>query len=215
MSYALWNPVNNYVVGDVVLYQAIAYQAVANNTNQLPPVSPAFWSVFGGGGGGGGAFAPAYNSFISNTTQNIVANTQLPITYDIAQFAGTGVNLVGVAPTSQFSVSQNGVYRIVFSAQMDKNGGGGSDTVEMYLRKNGTNVANTNTQIAIANNTEVVLTISYLETLTTTDVVELIAWTAAGVNDRLLAVPAAPQPGPPPFTVPAVPSIICDVQRIA
>jgi hypothetical protein len=190
-----------------VLYQAIAYQAVANNTNQLPPVSPFFWTIFGGGGGGG-AFAPVYNSFFSNTTQNLVATVELPITYDVASFAGTGVSLVGVAPTPQFSVSQNGVYRIVFSAQINKNGGGGADTVDIYLRINGTNVANTGSRSAVANNTEVVQTVSFIVSLTTTDVVELVGFTAAGVNDQFLAIPAAPP-------VPAIPSIITDVQRIA
>jgi hypothetical protein len=211
MSYATWNPVVNYVVGDVILYNAIAYQAIANSTNQLPPTSPAFWVLFtgsGGGGGGGGFFTPQYNSFFSNTTQNLVAGVELPITYDVASYVGTGVSLIGVAPTSQFRVSTSGVYRIVYSAQIDKNGGGGADDVDLYLRINGTNVANTGSRSAVPNGTEVLQTVSLIVSLTTTDVVEVIAYTAVGVNDRLLAVPAAPP-------VPAIPSIITDVQRIA
>jgi hypothetical protein len=207
MSYARWNPVENYIVGDVVLYNAIAYQAIANSINQLPPMSPAFWVIFTGTGGGA-LFTPQYNSFFSNTTQNLVAGVELPITYDVASFVGTGVSLVGVAPTPQFSVSTSGVYRIVFSAQINKNGGGGADTVDIYLRINGTNVANTGSRSAVANNTEVVQTISFIVSLATTDVVEIVGFTVAGVNDQFLAIPAA-------APVPAIPSIITDVQRIA
>jgi hypothetical protein len=103
MAYAQWNPIQNYIVADVVLYNAVAYQAIAPSTGAVPPTSPASWQLFGGGGGGG-SFVPAYNSFFSNTTQNVPAAAETPITYDIASFAGTGVSLVGVAPTSQFSV---------------------------------------------------------------------------------------------------------------
>ncbi len=52
------------------------------------------------------------------------------------------------------------------------------------------------------------MTISYIVQLANTDTVELVAYTAAGVQIQLLAVPAAPP-------IPAIPSIITDVQRVA
>lgn len=206
MSYAQWNPSANYIVADVVLYNAVAYQSIANNTNQIPPASPASWNLFGSGGGG--IFQPAYNSFFSNTTQNVPANTETPITYDVASFSGTGVSLVGVAPTPQFRVSTAGVYRIVFSAQLEKTGGAGTNTLEIYFRINGTNVANTNSQSAVNQNEQVIMTVSYIVSLVPTDTVQLVAYTSGGVQVVILAVPANPPR-------PAVPSIITDVQRIA
>jgi len=205
MSYAQWSPTAFYLVGDVVLYLAVAYQAVANNTNQVPNVSPS-WIVFGSGGGS--LFAPAYNSFFSNTTQSLTAGIEMPITYDISSFSGTGVSLIGIAPTAQFSVNQSGVYRIVFSAQLDKTAGGGSSELDIYLRINGTNVANTGSKAEVAQTTELVITVSYIIPLSSTDIIELVAYTASGVGVVLLAVPANPP-------VPAIPSIITDIQRVA
>ena len=354
MAYAQWNPLANYIVGDVVLYNALAYQAIAINTGAIPPSSPASWQLFGGGGGavnqwstfpavsdvnmanfdinnaGEGTFdemnvltqqfvgdqsaayqqiqedqtllydasgglgilrvseltpsanelelsvsgnatasvrmllntdtqtvdfnkpvhAPtfqlpvngpqsgavqftdtvgthdlrtvngdlffkglpltttAYNSFFSNTTQLVPTAAETPITYDVASFVGTGVSLVGIAPSSQFRVTTAGVYRILFSAQFDKAGGGGSDDIEIYLRINGTNVANTASRSSITANVEVIQTVSLIQQLAPTDTVELVAYTATGTQMRLSAIPAAPP-------VPAIPSIITDVQRIA
>lgn len=96
----------------------------------------------------------------------------------------------------------------MYSSQLNKVGGGGADDIDIYLRINGTNVANTGSRTSITAAVETMLTVSFIVSLSSTDVVELVAFTPAGVQCQLLAVPAAPP-------VPAILSIITDVQRIA
>ena len=202
MSIANWNPTAFYVIGDYVYDGSVNYYyAIANNYNDPPP--SASWVLVTTG-----SFAPSYAEFISTTTQNLTATVELPITNDAKTIGTPDVVPVGAFPTSGMRVNTTGIYKLLYSAQINKTMGGGADDIDIYLRVNGTNVPNTATRVAITQQIEQVLTCEYIESLNAGDVVEFVAYTATGVNDQILAVPAAPP-------VPGIPSIITNIIRIA
>jgi hypothetical protein len=202
MSYANWSPTSFYLVGDYVYnLSGDYYYAVADNYNSPPPSAP--WVLVTTG-----TFAPSYAEFTSSTTQPITAMIELPITNDTKTIGTADIVPVGPFPTSGMRVNTTGVYKLLYSAQMNKSSGGGADDIDIYLRINGTNVPNTATRVALTQQIEQVLTCEYIESLTAGDVVEFVAYTSVGVSCEILAVPAAPP-------VPAIPSIITNIIRIA
>jgi hypothetical protein len=52
------------------------------------------------------------------------------------------------SPTSRIVVAEQGVYNVQFSAQLDKTSGAAAN-IYIWLRKNGTNVLNTASKVAI------------------------------------------------------------------
>lgn len=202
MSIANWNPTAFYLIGDYV-YDGSGdyYYAVANNHNDPPP--SASWVLVTTG-----TFAPSYASFISSTTQNLTATVELPITNDAKTIGTPDIVPSGAYPTSGMVVNTTGVYKLLYSAQVDKGMGGGTTAdLDIYLRVNGGNVPDTATRVVVNNNIETVLTCEYIYSLTAGDVVEFIAYTT-GTNVSILAVPSSPP-------VPAIPSIISNIYRIA
>jgi hypothetical protein len=137
-----------------------------------------------------------------------VATVELPITNDAKTIGTPDVVPSGPFPTSGMRVNTTGIYKLLYSAQVNKAMGGGANDLDIYLRINGTNVPNTATRVVLTQQIESVLTCEYIQSLTAGDVVEFVAYTATGVNLQILALPAAPP-------VPAIPSIISNLIRIA
>ena len=86
-----------------------------------------------------------YGSFYSTsdqtnagaTSENIMTCTETDLSY--------GVSLVS---SSRFTIANAGIYNIQFSAQFDKTDGG-DDDIEIWLKKNGSNVANSSTKVTL------------------------------------------------------------------
>jgi hypothetical protein len=65
-----------------------------------------------------------------------------------------GENGISVVSGSQITFTSSGTYDIQFSAQLHNNGGGGSgSTVQIWFRKNGTDIPDSATRIAVPTNT--------------------------------------------------------------
>ena len=87
-------------------------------------------------------------SFYDNTTQTATANT--PTAMLISQ---TGfLNDISLSGTTGMQVNNAGYYNVQFSAQVYRTSGGTSQHVDIWLRVNGTDVANSNTRINVNNN---------------------------------------------------------------
>lgn len=205
MSLANWNSTAFYVVGDYVYDGSnTSYIAVADNHNSPPPSAP--WALVSTTGG----FAPSYGEFISNTSQSLPQTAQTLLTLDATTIGTPDIVPAGAFPTTAVRVNTTGVYRVIFSAQLEKTGGGGTDEIQMWFAVNGVNVPNTNSKVDITQQTNLVLTIESVFSLTAGDSVGLVGYTPAGAS--LCAVVAIPVDGDHPV---AVPSLIVDIQRIA
>lgn len=201
MSISNWYPTQFYKVGDYVYdLSGDYYYAVADNFNDPPP--SASWVLVTTG-----TFAPSYGEFVSNTTQLLPATIQTPITFS-AKNIGTP-DVVLAAPTT-IRVNTTGVYRAIFSAQLEKTGGGGTDEIQMWYAINGVNVPNTNSKVDISQQTNLVMTIESVFSLTAGQTLGVVGYTPLGaVQCAVVAIPVDPN-----HPV-AIPSIILDVQRIA
>lgn len=127
-----------------------------------------------------------------------------------ALFDGVHVinNALGVP--SRITVDDTGVYNIQFSAQLQKSDAG-TDNVDIWLTKQGQNVAYTNSQQVMVNSgatSRVVVAWNFMIDLNAGQYVELM-WSTADTALQILALPA--QTGPPR---PAIPSLIVTVQQV-
>jgi hypothetical protein len=143
----------------------------------------------------------AYGTFYDTTTQTAAAiNTAYALTFNSTNLSN-GV-YIG-SPTSRVYVAQNGVYNMQFSAQLD-NTSGGNHLIFIWLRINGTNVANSAGQVRLkGTDDELVTSWNYVEQLKAGDYVELM-WSVDNTSVQILAQAAA-------APVPAIPSVILTV----
>ena len=156
------------------------------------------------------AFGPAdtpqlprlrYGSFYDTTDQTAaVINTAYGMTFNSTDLSA-GVTIG--TPTSRVYVDTHNVYNIQFSAQF-VNTAGGAHNVWVWLRKNGTDVANSTTTLRLqGNNAETVAAWNFLLDMNAGDYFELM-WEVSDLAVALLADPAS-------AVHPAIPSIILTV----
>lgn len=145
--------------------------------------------------------AHRYGSFYDTTDQTAAAiNTAYAMTFNATDLS-FGVT-VG-SPTSRIYVDRPEVYNIQFSAQFI-NTAGGAHRVWVWLRVNGTDVANSATVIRIqGNNTENVAAWNFIYKMNAGDYFELM-WEVSDTAVSLFADPAT-------AVHPAIPSVILTV----
>ena len=104
------------------------------------------------GAGGASGF---YGSYFSNVDQTAAAiNTAYAMTVNNV----IGENGISVVSGSQVTFTSPGTYDIQFSAQLHNNGGGGGgNTVQIWFRKNGTDIPDSATRVAVPTNTPYVV----------------------------------------------------------
>ena len=145
-----------------------------------------------------------YGSF-SDTTLQVAAsiNTAYAMTFNTTD-SSNGVSRG--SPTSRLVVDNQGVYNVQFSAQLDSLSGG-TVNVYIWLRKNGTNVPNTASTIAIQGTAaRTVAAWNFIIQLEPTNYVELM-WATDSTNARILAASAT-------SVWPAIPSVICTITQV-
>jgi hypothetical protein len=148
--------------------------------------------------------AKFFGSFYDTTDQlNSVAVNKMKLnTTDID-------NGVSIVSNSRITITYSGVYNIQFSAQFDKTDSG-TDAVEVWLCKNGNNVANSNTELTLAgNNAKIVAAWNWFVNAAAGDYYE-ICWYSADAAVFINAIAAGTSP-----TRPAIPSLILTVNQIA
>lgn len=147
-----------------------------------------------------------HGEFSSLLTQSATsANTMYVMsaeTTDISQ----GITVVN---GSRFTVISAGTYNIQFSAQLERVGNG-SSTVDIWFRKNGNNIARSNSQITLTKNSNDKLVASWnlLDTLTAGQYFE-IAWSSVDTGNVLRAQDTQTNP-----TRPEIPSVIVTVFEV-
>ena len=155
-------------------------------------------------------------AWISHQTQlqggTGIANTPTPITYQFTDVSN-GIIVVGPLPNSQIQVSKTGLYEFIFSAQLDKTGGG-SSPCDIWLRKNGNDIPFSASQYVVAGtNGETVPCLAFFLQLNANDIIEVVF----ASSDATMSITAFPQliaPGDP-YNRPAVPSIIAQMKLLS
>ena len=143
----------------------------------------------------------AYGSFYDTTTQTAAATgTAYAMTFNTTDLS-SGVYLG--SPTSRVYVSETTIYDIQFSAQLD-NTSGGDHLAYIWLRINGTDVANSASEVRLkGNNAELVAAWNFLASLNADDYFELM-WSVSDTGVQIKTVAAA-------SPVPGIPSVILTV----
>lgn len=156
---------------------------------------------------------PKWGSFYSSVTQsNPTANVIHYMTCNNYDPSGNGVQLYsndGSGNYQAFQVLSKGVYNIQFSAQITHSNSS-LDSLEIWLRKNGSDVAESASSISVQNNGEDgVAAWNWVLNLNANDYVSIM-WAS---NMTSISLPArAAQTSP--FAAPAVPSVIVTVTQV-
>jgi hypothetical protein len=136
---------------------------------------------------------------------NAGATAANAITYDTTDLS-SGVSVVS---SSRITIANAGIYNIEFSAQLQKSSGG-DDQVDIWLAKNGSNVANSNTTIMLHSNPGYeVAAWNFLVQANAGDYYELY-WSSADTTAQIHAAAAGTNP-----TRPAIPSVILSVTQVS
>jgi hypothetical protein len=138
--------------------------------------------------------------FYSTQTQSGSANVSGSVTYN-----NTGIsNGVTLASNSRLTIANSGVYSITFSAQLKEIGG--TDTIYLWLKKNGTNVADTGTKTVVRNNDENIMTVEYIVQAAANDYYEIVFQNVNGHAQLFYEAASG--------NIPATPSIITTVKQV-
>ena len=151
-------------------------------------------------------------SFYDTTTQkNLVANIARPMLLNNVTDGINGVIADGVSVVdgSKITIAHAGTYNIQFSAQMSKNSNG-ADAVNIWLRKNNENIANTNTQFLVAQDTKkFVAAWNYVVEANDDDYFELM-WLSPDATMEIHYLGSQSING---YEIPAIPSLILTVTQ--
>ena len=152
-----------------------------------------------------------YGSFFSTQTQSATTiNTPKAITLNETDISN-GVSFSKLN-NSQISVSTAGVYDLQFSAEIDRVVGTGIDTIDIWLRKQGVDVPNSNTRLTIAGNvnqSKVIASWNFFISLNAGEYVELM-YSVTDLQVQLIY--EAPNLSVPH---PATPSVLLTMNKIS
>jgi hypothetical protein len=150
-------------------------------------------------------FPVVYGSFSSTQTQPIPAEqVSFALTYDTTDIA-QGCELSGGNPSPKVQVFATGIYRVLFSIQVNRNGGG-VGSLFAYPIINSAPVPNSTTKMALNGNQEDCLTVEYILSLTEEQTITIQCYSATA-GQEALAIPQTDE-------YPATPSIILTLNRI-
>ena len=145
----------------------------------------------------------AAGSYSSSATQNIgTAGTPQAITMNTTEYQ---FNTALVA-TTRITAAATGVYKFTYSIQLN-NTSGGNETVTIFIKKNGTTVLRSGSQLLVGNNAPQFPFCEYIISMNAGDYIEVF-FDGTSTNCQALAVPAA-------GALPAIPSIIANLVQIS
>jgi len=184
-------------------------QTFSNIGNYASRVTNALGALFGPRGGKYlnapyGAFQDGTDQVAANTT------TAYAITFDTTDFS----NGVTLSNSSRLNVSQSGIYNVQFSIQFT-NTTNSSQDVDVWFRKNGTNIDKSNSRFGFAPRKgagdpfHTIAAINYFVSLNANDYVEIM-WRPTDVGVSIEQYPAGTSP-----TRPAVPSAIVTLSFVS
>jgi hypothetical protein len=156
------------------------------------------------------AYQFPHGSFQDTTNQTIASTTTAyPMTFNTTDFA----EFVSIVSSSRITVALSGVYELQFSSQFVNTDSAIQD-VDIWIRKNGTDVPLSRGMVSIPNrhgsvDGTILPSWNYLLPLAANDYVELI-WSATSTAVSMQTLPTATSP-----TRPAAASVIATVTHIS
>ena len=157
---------------------------------------------------GAGGTLGYWGSFWDTTTQTAsVINTAYPITINTADPSNSGVSVVS---SSRVTFANTGVYSITFSIQFTNHSTALGNT-DIWLRKNGTDIADTNSHYDVPDKqgsafSSEILTVNYVLSLTAGDYIQ-VYWLTSNTSVYLETVAAG-------GSFPRTPSIILTATQV-
>jgi hypothetical protein len=152
--------------------------------------------------------APNYGLFHDNTTQvAALANTAYAMTLGETDLS-RGISIVD---GSKITIDRAAIYNIQFSTQLDRTNSG-NDVVDIWFRKNGIDLPDSNTKVTIsggANAAKTVAAWNFFGQANAGDYFQIM-WNTPDVRVRLHYDPAGTSP-----TRPITPSVIVTVNEVA
>jgi hypothetical protein len=148
-------------------------------------------------------------SFFDVVSQpNVTSATARPMIFGSNAISGFGVTITDdtAVQKTQIVVSERGFYSVQFAAQVRN--GTTNTVINIWFRKNGTDIANSNKAVTIHPNYTETLSWNYFVSLDTTDVLQIMWSHDNAANPPQLAYQAASAPHP------ATPSTILTVNRV-
>jgi hypothetical protein len=184
-------------------------QTFSNIGNYATRVTNALGALFGPRGG---KYLNAPYGAFQDSTDQVAANTTTAyaVTFDTTDFS----NGVTLSNSSRLNVSQSGIYNIQFSIQFT-NTTNASQDVDVWFRKNGTNIDKSNSRFGFAPRKgagdpfHTIAAINYFVSLNANDYVEIM-WRPTDVGVSIEQYPAGTSP-----TRPAVPSAIVTLSFVS
>jgi hypothetical protein len=151
-----------------------------------------------------GAFQDGTDQTAANTT------TAYAITFDTTDYS----NGITLSNSSRLNVSQGGIYNVQFSVQF-KNTTNDTQDVEVWFRKNGTDIAKSGSRFGIpprksaGDPSHTIAALNYFIDLAESDYIQLM-WRPSDVGVSIEQYPAGTSP-----TRPATPSVIATVSFVS
>jgi len=197
-----WAITASYALNGGVTQLLAGSNITLSPTNGLGQVTV---SATGGSGTYYNTSTGSYGSFYDTTTQTATSiNTPYSMSFNTTDITN-GVAISG-SGNNKIKVTNAGVYNIQFSAQLARAVGSGTEDVLIWIRKNGSDLSYTNTDVTFAGGTNVktVAAWNWFVTAAANDYYEIM-WSTTSTN---IVLEANLTP------IPAVPSIILTVNRI-
>lgn len=128
-------------------------------------------------------FAGYYGSFLSNLDQTDGTTPHLMFCETTADADGVSMETGDEATKSQITFANAGTYNIQFSAQLHNTGGGGAgNTVNIWFKLNGSNIANSDTKVTVPSNVPyLVAAWNFIVSVAAGDYVEIV-WLTDNAN---------------------------------
>ena len=151
-----------------------------------------------------GAFQDSTDQTAANTT------TAYAITFDTTDFS----NGVTLSNSSRLNVAQSGIYNLQFSIQFKNTTNDGQD-VDVWFRKNGTDIANSNSRFHLSQRksagdpSHLIAAMNFFVSLAASDYVQIM-WRPTNVGVSIEHFDAGTSP-----TRPAIPSVIATLSFVS
>ena len=184
-------------------------QTFSNIGNYATRITNALGALFGPRGG---KYINAPYGAFQDSTDQVAANTTTAyaITFDTTDFS----NGVTLSNSSRLNVSQSGIYNVQFSIQFT-NTTNASQDVDVWFRKNGTNIDKSNSRFGFAPRKgagdpfHTIAAINYFVSLNANDYVEIM-WRTTDVGVSIEQYAAGTSP-----TRPSIPSAIVTLSFVS
>ena len=187
-------PTSDLYVGQIYFDTDINQQVVWDGTN---------WIASGSG---------LYGTFFDNTSQTAASTTTA---YAVTYNTPNGANGVTLANSSKVTFPYAGVFNIQFSLQLintDNNANNPSE-VNVWFRKNGSDVAESNSQFTVPNkhgshNGALIAALNFVIAVNSNDYIQLM-WQTENTSISMATLPAGTTP-----TTPVTPSVILTAVQV-